>query len=161
MSELIVKPVNPLFNCACQMMAHIVWPQGYDVSENAPRTLKALKDEYRSRGRITVYSGGSDKTIFDDAGVNQDFRAWHDWCHLRLDADFSPRGEAMACDLQAAHIRVRYGAGETGRELVKLLEAEVIGQSLYYQKYKEYVDDQRAFAIAYMQNADEALSRRW
>jgi hypothetical protein len=38
-----------------------------------------LNAEFQERGRITVYSGNSDDTIFGDAGTNHMARAWHGW----------------------------------------------------------------------------------
>lgn len=165
MSTLINNPLNPMFNAATMMMAKIVWPQWFDVSlDTAPDSLKRLKAEYAERGRITVFGGSSDKTIFGVHGaeVNHAFRAWHDWCHLSLNADFSMDGEARACELQARHIRTYYGDGDTGQELVAILYAEVVGQASHYYRYKEYVQDQRAFVEAYIKHgATETLSQKW
>lgn len=151
-----------MFNCAVQTLTKMVWPQGYDLSATeAPDSLKKLKAEYAARKRITVFSGSSEHTIFADAGINQDFRAWHDYCHLTLNADFSLEGETAACNLQSLHIRQRYGEGETSAFMIQLLEAEVIGQALYYRRYKSYIDNQRAFVMDYIQNPEGALSRRY
>lgn len=162
MSTLSRNPLNPLFNVAVLLEAARVWPQWFDLSANdAPDSLRRLKLEYAARGRITVYSGSSDTTVFDDAECNQAFRAWHDYCHLALDANFSLEGETRACELQAKHLFNRYGDGDTGRELVALLNAEVIGQARYYAKHKAYVINQRAFAIDYMRHGDAILSNQY
>lgn len=152
----------PMFNACVMFMARRVWPQGYDLSStDAPDSLKRLKQEFQHRGRITVYEGGSEMSIYGDAGVNQDFRAWHDWCHLALDANFTLEGETRACELQARHIRGRYGDGDTGRALIRVLEAEIIGQALYWRKYRKYVVNQRAFVLAYMSHPGHALCKEW
>jgi hypothetical protein len=162
MSTLTFKPLSGLFNVATMLLCNAVWPQGFDTSEtDAPSSLKALKAEFATRGRITVFGGSSDRTIFDSAEVNHAFRAWHDWAHLALDAPFNLDGETAACDLQARQLVTVYGDGDTGRELVAILRAEVIGQALYWAKWRTYVADQRAFAAAYMRNPESALACRF
>lgn len=159
MSVLNFRPVSPMLNVAVHMFAARVWPQGFDLSETAaPDSLKRLKAEYASRGRITIYSGGCDGTIFDDAGTNQMFRAWHDWAHLALDANFSMEGETRACELQCSQILAAYGDGETGQEMARVLRAEIIGQAQFWNRNRRYVTRQRAFTLAYLDNPETALS---
>lgn len=159
MSSLNFRPVSPMLNVAVQMFAARVWPQGFDLSEtDAPDSLKRLKAEYAARGRITIYAGGSDGTIFDCADTNRMFRAWHDWAHLTLNANFSMEGETAACELQAAQIFARYGDGDTGRGMVAVLRAEIIGQARFWQRNRRFVSRQRAFTMAYLDNPETALS---
>lgn len=155
MGTLSFKPLCLEFNCAVHTICDTIWPQGFDLSETkAPDSLKKLKAEYAERGRITVYSGASDNTIFDDPGTNHKFRAWHDWCHLHLDADFSFQGEVRAAVLQIQHVMFRYGMGDTTYEIMRYLWAEVVGQAAYWQKHRKYVKDQRAFVSAYVAAGD-------
>lgn len=162
MSDLKSNPLFPMFNVCAMMMARKVWPQGYDLSDtNAPDSLTRLKAEYAARGRITIFSGGCSNTIFDDAGTNQDFRAWHDYCHIEMNADFSFEGERAAFNLQASHIHNHWGSVDTGRALIQVLEAEVIGQARYWRLYKKYVGNQRGFCLAYMADPASALAREW
>lgn len=159
MSVLNFRPVSPMLNVAVQLFCARVWPQGFDLSEtSAPDSLKRLKAEYASRGRITIYSGGSEGTIFDCADTNRMFRAWHDHAHLTLDANFSFEGETAACEYQIAQIFARYGDGDTGQEMARVLRAEVIGQALFWQRNRRYVSRQRAFTLAYLDNPATALS---
>jgi len=158
MSTLSFKPLLPLFNVAVLACCNRVWPQGFDTSPDAPDSLRRLKAEMAARGRITVYSESSDSTVFDCREVNQAFRAWHDWCHLVLDAPFNLEGETRACREQERHIFARYGDGDTGQELAALLRAEVIGQAKYYQLHKRYIQNQRAFAVDYMAHGDSILN---
>ncbi|QSY98545.1 hypothetical protein J2J97_32075 (plasmid) [Rhizobium bangladeshense] len=161
MSELRFNPVSPLLNCAVALLCARVWPQGFDVSSIAPSSYHELKAEYDARGKITVLRDASDRTIFDDAGTNQKFRAWHDWAHLQLGATFSLAGEAAACELQCQQIEQVYGTGETGQELTALLRAEVIGQSTYWQRHRTFVKDQVGFVKAYLTDRETALARAW
>lgn len=159
MSVLNFRPVSPMLNCAVHLFCAQVWPQGFDLSETeAPDSLKRLKAEFASRGRITIYSGGSDGTIFDCPDTNRMFRAWHDWAHLHLDANFSLEGETRACELQCAQILARYGDGDTGQDMARVLRAEIIGQAQFWQRNRRYVTRQRAFTLAYLDNPAAALS---
>jgi hypothetical protein len=143
------------------MFARKVWPQGYDTALDAPETFRALKEEYTKRGRITVFSGASSKTIFDDHGVNLDFRAWHDWAHLQVGGkSFNVDSEAEACQLQCDMVRARYN-GSDADWLCRLIDAEIMGQAKHWAKYKAFVDNQRAFDLAYIANPGQALSMNW
>jgi hypothetical protein len=162
MSELVVNPVSLELNAATIMMCRKVWPAGYDKAlHGAPESFKALKEEYAARGRITVYSGASSKTIFDDPDVNVDFRAWHDYCHLMGNTGFSVEGERKAAEMQCEHVKRFYGDGRTGQWLCTLIMAEVVGQAEHYAKYKAYVEDQRAFTMAYISHPGSTLSHNW
>jgi hypothetical protein len=162
MSDLRFNPISPLLNCAVALMCARVWPQGFDVSADcAPDSYKRLKAEHDARGKITVFSGGSDRTIFDDAGTNHKFRAWHDWAHLQLGATFSLSGETAACELQCTQIEKTYGQGETGQELAALIRAEVIGQATYWHRHRKFVVDQVAFVKAYLADRETTLAREW
>jgi hypothetical protein len=55
-----------------------LFPTGYDVSDDAPSTFRGLCKHLDSGGRMTVYRGGSEATIFADNEVNYAFRAFLD-----------------------------------------------------------------------------------
>lgn len=163
MSVIICRPLNPMFNCAVQTITKLVWPQWFDIADNAPSNFKALKLEYKVRGRITVYDGGCENTIFDDPDINVMFRAWHDWCHLKGGHDFSVLGELRAADMQMSHVVTLYGNGDTGSKFIRIIDAEVNGQAQYYARHKKYVRNQRAFVEAFIStsNTDAVLEREW
>lgn len=110
---------------------------------------------------MVVAAEGSDATIFGAAPVNYAFRAWHDWCHWKGGYDFSLQGEMDTCCLQLIHIQMLYGVNQRTCYWRTLLIAEVIGQRQYYELYREYISNQRAFATAYMEDRNAALARKW
>ncbi|QPC44957.1 hypothetical protein HW532_20990 [Kaustia mangrovi] len=158
-------PLSIILDHCTLFMAKQCWPDGFNVGPDAPSSYKALVREHDKYGFITVFDGGSDHTIFGSPETNIAFRAWHDWCHLHLGADFSSEGEAAAAALQIKHLR------QYGREhfippaaidhAALLIDAEVNGQNRYYQKHKKYVKDQRSFAMLYLTNPEHALSIIW
>lgn len=151
MSDLIIRPLEPMLNVATQVICNAVWPGGFDVGPHAPDTYEALCAEYAARKRITVWEGACDGTIFDDPQINQMFRAWHDWCHIMGGHDFSVEGERQAALMQCQHIARRYGNGETGKRLQSLVMMEVLGQALYADAHGgAFPSDQMQFAKAYL-----------
>jgi hypothetical protein len=150
-------PLCSNLNRAVEHLCQQAWPQGFDVSEDAPNSFKSLKSEFQERGRITVYSGNSEDTIFGDATTNHMARAWHDWCHLSLKADFTFAGEAAACELQCRQL-IAYLGQKEGEPAANILRAEVLGQIAYYQRHKHYVGHQREFVVQYLENPDVALA---
>lgn len=150
-------PLCSALNRAVEHLCQQVWPQGFDVAEDAPNSFTALKAEFQERGQITVYSGNSQDTIFGNVRINHMARAWHDWAHLSLGADFSVAGETAACELQCRQLIDHLGL-EEGKRAANILQAEVIGQVAYYQRHKRYVRRQKDFVLQYLKNPDIALA---
>jgi hypothetical protein len=117
------------------------------VSDNAPSTFKELKSQCLESKIITIERAGSDKSIYSSAYVNSCFRFYHDVTHLTLDKGFSVLGESTVIDSHKADA-VKFGLSPLA---MRVLEADTIGQVLYYQKHKTYVLNQRAFLDSCLQ----------
>lgn len=155
-----LQPFDQALNDAVvHITERIVGP--FTVSDDAPGTFRELKAYLDTGNQMTVASAGSGATIFGDPYINCTFRAWHDWCHWKGDCDFSLQGEMGACCIQLQHLQQFYGINDRTCYWRSLLIAEVIGQARYYWTHKDYIVDQRAFARAYMENPETAISRRW
>lgn len=149
----MLRPFNPLdagFNVAVQTIARRLFPTGYDVAEEAPATLEQLNAHIAATGRMLVWSGASERTIFDDAETNYAFRAWHDWCHWKGQLPFNEEGERAAYAMQLDHLRTVYGERP---EWEAILHAEVVGQFDYAAEHGHFPEDQRAFVASYLQQA--------
>lgn len=139
-------------------IASRLFPTGFDISAHAPETYQELVSHVAATGRMLVYSGGSDKTIYADREVNFAFRAWHDWCHLKGNLDTVFDDEAAVCAMQQEHLLHIYG--EAGRKWYAILDAEIIGQALYYDHHKSFPDNQKAFVEAYLTDPQQAVLMR-
>lgn len=131
------------------------WPQGYDVSEDAPGTFETLQAEHKARGKITVWDGASDQTIFPDAATNYAFRAWHDAIHLAHGFGFTLEGEYATC---CVHVAEALRAG-LGFHDVALICAEVYGQAEHMQRTGDFIADQAAFDAAYIRTQRATIAR--
>jgi hypothetical protein len=100
--------------------------------------------------RIVVWSGASDATIFGDPEVNYTFRAWHDWCHWRGRLPFDFKGEQGVCEMQCGHLLSLYGDSNRTRRWCRIVDAEVIGQRLYFDRFGRLPSDQYDFVVAYL-----------
>ena len=142
------QPFSTSFNVAVNHIAARLWPKGFDVCNVAPSSLESLKNTVRENGRLTVWGGGSERTIFGDAETNYAFRAWHDWHHIDGDLPFTFEGEAEVCQRQLADLARLYGNDTmTQAGWAALLVIEVIGQRAYEDRHGAFPDDQRAFAV--------------
>jgi len=126
-------------------IAHNCFPEGFYVSQDAPQTCSDIAKSFAS-GRFTVWSGGSDLTVWGSPFVNWCFRAWHDWCHLRVGCALTEDGEAAALRMQQA---MAVAVGRGGKDLL-LLEAEVLGQAAHFAKFGAFPVDQIIFADRWM-----------
>src|SRR5208337_2128711 len=142
------------FNAAVLTICNRVLPGGFDVSDAAPETYEELVALLDAGGRMLVYSGGSERTIYGDPEVNFAFRAWHDWCHWRGRYDFSHEGERAACAMQGDHLVTLYGASPQTLRWRRILQAEIIGQRDYFDQHGAFPQDPRTFVAAYL--ADES-----
>jgi hypothetical protein len=113
-------------------------------------TFKAMRDDYRASGILTVNTDHSDNTIFSDPSVNWRFRAWHDICHIQLDADFSQAGESRAEGLQVSQMYTAYGITPETVLCAALIDAEVNGQYEYFVKHGEFPTDQVACVLEFV-----------
>lgn len=152
-------PLSIRLNVAVQHIASKLFPCGFDVSSEAPDTFEKLAETVRYGGRMIVWNGASDKTIFADEEVNFAFRAWHDWCHIAGDFPFTPEGEMHAALMQMDHIKQLYGNTKEALEMASLVWTEVVGQVQYNLAHDgEFPVDQMAFAKAYLADPDAAIN---
>ncbi|WCA46203.1 hypothetical protein [Caulobacter phage DCM] len=142
---LPAEAVSIPFNAAVMTMANRMNPKGWDVVDLAPNSLHGLTLHYRCTGKIAVWSGASENTIFACPEHNYAFRAWHDSTHLQIQQDFSLAGEAATAFAQCADLLDQYGLDEDTREFCAMILTEVVGQSAHYQLTGDFVADQRKF----------------
>lgn len=154
-SVLTGETVRNGLNAAILHIASKLFPTGFDVSDNAPETFDDLKEYVRRTGRMAVWSGNSDHTIFEDREVNYAFRAWHDHCHLR-GHDFTPWGEYEALQEQWGDIVKLYGVTPKTLEWYAILEAEVVGQAVYHHYWGRFPANQAAHNRAWREDASKA-----
>lgn len=155
-----LTPFDPALNEAVVNIAHQLVPE-FVVEKAAPSTYQQLKAHLNGGKTLVIAQEGSDNTIFGAPAINHAFRAWHDWCHWKGEFDFSLYGECATCSMQIDHLRKFFGVNDQTNDWACLLAAEIVGQRRYYEKYRIYVSDQRAFARAYLTDKDFALSRHW
>jgi len=58
-------------NVAVLTIANRLMPCGWDVGVDAPSTYEELVEHYETTGRIKVWDGASDRTIYDDDGDHE------------------------------------------------------------------------------------------
>lgn len=172
-----MKPVNRAFNIAVRHMAAQLFPTGFDVKADAPSSIIELCKSFES-GRLTVWNGASDNTIFACPETNYCFRAWHDHCHVRpnlrmrdiynespicvwnpkISYPFTRVGESLAMRGQIADVYKLYGNGLSARTFSALIEAEIIGQFDYAANHGgAFPVYQADFARAYLANPESAV----
>lgn len=140
------KPYCLSFNIAVHAICARLFPCGYDVAERAPTNLEDLTAHIARTGRMLVWSGASDNTIYGDSETNWAFRAWHDWCHWKGQHEFNLVGERACMEMQLEHLRTVYGRSHPDFHLwAAILEAEIIAQASIHAESGEFPADQRQF----------------
>jgi len=141
--------LDPTFNAAVLNIAATL-TGGFSVSETAPATYEELVIQIEQLHRIVVWSGASDATIFGDPEVNYAFRAWHDWCHWHGRLPFTFEGEQRVCEMHCAQLLSLYGDSDKTRRWCRIVEAEIIGQRLHFDRFGHFPSDQYDFVVAYL-----------
>lgn len=119
---------------------------GYHLSFDAPNSWTELK-KHKGNKNIPVYAGASKNTIYKFAYQNFNFRAVHDFCHLKKDANFTLKGEKTAIWEQYIQLVIWLEkAGKRSRNVLKLFLIDTVLQIEYYYETKSYVENQIEFA---------------
>lgn len=144
------SPLNWQFNISTRALAALHAP-GWTASDDVGPLddFEVIKRAFARDGRVTVWTGASENTIFDDAETNWAFRAWHDAAHLAHGLPFTIEGETATAYVQASHLIGEYGDGDDVVEMVALLLCEVVGQAERFARYGEFPADQMAYTRAY------------
>ena len=150
-------PLSVAFNVAVLHITSRVLPCGFDVSTNAPQNFDSLMAHHDKTGRVLVWNGASDSTIFADSEVNFAFRAWHDSKHIIARLPFTRAGELEALAMQKADVLALYD-GAMADSFCALLDAEIKGQFDYCEKHGAFPTNQAAFARVYLANPDAAIA---
>lgn len=125
----------------------------YEESLSAPSTFEEVKTEWQLAKKTTrpfkVYSGASDRTIYDSPHVNWAFRFWHDYLHV-----FGNRGMNFYDEAVIAKTHIEAVAAEFGESSLeaKIIEADTYGQAVWYAVNGSYVEDQREFVTMYVKH---------
>lgn len=128
---------NGLRDSVIANMARQLMP-GYIVIDDLIPYGEVVRS-YRETGKILVWSGASDRAIFD-RDTNWLFRAWHDWAHIRSQIDTTPDGEREVSRFQISEVQsTAFGV---------IIDIEVAQQASYFEKTGQFVADQIAFTIA-------------
>lgn len=137
-------------------------PRGFDVAPAAPDTFADLHQHATLTGRMLVWSGASDATVWQCTRTNWAFRAWHDWHHVDGALPFDASGEAEACHRQCVDVFDLLGDNATTRRLAAILHAEINGQLAYAARHDgAFPRDQIGFVNAYLADAGAALELAW
>lgn len=141
----MTEPLSLDLNIATQAMARRLFPLGYDLTPHAMTGEETMADLNTGR-RLKVFSGASDQTIYADAEINHDARAWHDWAHWRYKLGFDLAGETAAAFVQVRHLCYYHGDGAETVDMAALLLCEIIGQAGFFLEHRSFPVDQVAFA---------------
>lgn len=142
-----MKILDPEFNRVVLEMSKQVQ---YYVTDHEYKDFDDMKTSYLRDGYLLINRGNSENIIFGVPYVNHAFRAWHDYCHVRNNADFSVDGERLAFEQMVYDVIYKYGSTEQTHWFARILDCEVNGQTGYFMKHNKFPDNQYEFAIGYL-----------
>ncbi len=114
-------------------------------------TLEKITAYYNKTGKLLVWRGESNDTIFSLPDFNYMFRAWHDFHHITKQLPFDTEGEAMVATYQSQDIHAMALPAHIKHFCIALIDCEVNGQIEHYDRTGEFLVNQKTFACDYMQ----------
>ncbi len=148
------RDLDHAFSCAVLAIAEQIPPVGWDIMEDPPASLAGITAHWRATGRLAIYSGHSDRTIYGAEGTNLAFRAWHDWTHIVHQCEFTAAGEFRVCEYQCELIRTLYIPSARTDYWCRIIDAEINGQGAHKAEFGQFPEDQRAFVVDYLARSD-------
>lgn len=150
------QPMYEPLNAAVLEIVNILMPQGFDttdIRENCD-THEKIQEYWDETGKILVWSGGSDCTVFGEPHMNHAFRAWHDYIHITRGLAFNKAGERLAYNWHCVQLDLylSHKFSRQHRENIKqLLDIEINGQVEYLERFGHFPEYPRTFAAERMQ----------
>lgn len=135
-----MRDIIPMLNASILELA----PE-FEARDMAPETLAELEQSFRDTGKLIVWAGASNRTVYRDAHVNHAFRAWHDAHHIALKSAFDQNGEAETCLAQLAELKRRFPCVDA--RALRLIDAEINGQARYFATHGAFPADQVQFTL--------------
>jgi hypothetical protein len=115
----------------------------YTVADVAPSNHIDLLRCYNVTGKLVIWAGCSDRTIWGGPADNWRFRAWHDLCHIK-----SGMCDKVDCFTANSEIELsRFQCLGLSDGLGLAVDIEIAGQAGHYAKTGRFVDDQIRFAL--------------
>ena len=142
-----MKTTQQHFNGLSQALrAHVarIGLPAYTVADIAPSTHLELLECYNVTGKLVIWAGSSDNTIWGGPADNWRFRAWHDMCHIRsgmcdkVDC-FTAPNEIELSRFQCIGLSDRFGMA---------VDIDIAGQARHYATTGQFVDNQVTFALS-------------
>lgn len=131
------------------------------LADEAPDSFEELARAVVTRpygDKFPIYHGHCEKTILHANCANTWYRAWHDIVHLEVGGKFTLPGERVVVNTQMQEMEM-LGFSEDECNIVWY---DIMGQLLYFHKYRDYVQEQRAFVEACVcKGLQYALAYRW
>jgi hypothetical protein len=144
------EPWCEMFNAMTMTMARRSNPLGWYITESyvkAPHSLADLNTVMNTEGKLTIWGGASDYTVYACPEHNAAARAWHGMVHWFTQAPMTLAGEAVTAYVQIWQMLQQYGHDEQTEDWAAVLLTEVIGQALYKYETGEFPLDQLDFLL--------------
>ncbi len=111
----------------------------FEVADIAPETLADVVSHFKDTGKLKIWAGASELTIWGAPEHNWLFRAWHDFGHILSLGQFNAAGESQVCKLQQSQV--------ASTSLQRALQVEIMGQLQYQTNIGHFPVNQVEFFI--------------
>lgn len=123
-------------------------------SKDIKGTLQRYTEYFKTTGKIKIWTGSSENTIFGSEKINHYYRAWHDHTHITYGREFTLAGEIFTAITQCSMLPDDWLFEKN------LIFVDIVAQYLHYIFQKNYVKDQRKFVVDFLKNPTEAIFTR-
>lgn len=134
-----------------------IMPQGFDTNSPSSGSLEECTNYFLTHGRMCVDPGFIARTsIMGDAWSHQAFNAWHDFCHVQGQCEFTLEGERRVDEIMQQHLArwwtssARPVTQEAFLRASAVLKMFNLGRLEYWLEYGEQPADPRQFLYGYL-----------
>lgn len=118
----------------------------FDQGDSLESSAEKMFEDF-ANGRLKIWTGASENTIFGSPEINHKFRFIHDFYHCQNKLGFTHGDELLVNYIQQREFR-KDGPSGFDRQLLNI---ETAGQILYYIQNGDFPTDQRKFTINELQ----------
>lgn len=120
----------------------------FDVRDDAPDTDADMVRHYNETGRLCIWAGASEGTVYGAPQHNWMYRAWHDWCHISSGVCNRRHGPLGCFEPSAERDVTAWQAGPVQSTLFqRVVLADTGGQAIHFGMHGAFPEDQMRFTL--------------
>jgi len=134
-----------------QAVRYLTGSIGYITAPETSNSYQQLKFDFIAKNKLVISREGCSRTIYRNAKINRDARAWHDIIHLKENLNFSYKDEVKVAKIQQRQVisfLQQVGVDDKiAEDAGQLIYIDIAKQAEFYKMNNKFLYNQEAFVI--------------